>query len=285
MFLWCLCLRYGHLASLTIVLKDSLKSIPGFGWAMQMFLFVFLARNDRVKDLRHIKRLLGYCVDKGEVPPTLLLFPEGTNISRENLEKAHRFAETHGLPKYNYVLHPKISGWVESVTALRSRIVAVYDVTIAYIDFLPGERPSEASMFRGRFPKEVHMKLSRHPISTIPANEQRLGQWCKDRFSLKEDQLNFFYEHRHFKEAQPENEVPCHETEGAVMRQYISKTFRLTLMFWTLLCAFFAYGLLFWTWFRIYFLIVCTLFVLLTRLAGGIDMIELNIHGRNKKED
>ena len=44
MFLWCFCLRLGILDSMKIVLKDSLKSIPGFGWAMQSFMFLFLAR-------------------------------------------------------------------------------------------------------------------------------------------------------------------------------------------------------------------------------------------------
>ena len=37
MFMWSLCLRLGILDSMKIVLKDSLKSIPGFGWAMQVF--------------------------------------------------------------------------------------------------------------------------------------------------------------------------------------------------------------------------------------------------------
>ena len=35
-FLWCLCLRQGQLSGLKIVLKDSLKGIPGFGWAAQV---------------------------------------------------------------------------------------------------------------------------------------------------------------------------------------------------------------------------------------------------------
>lgn len=36
MFLWCLCLRHGQLSGLKIVLKESLKGIPGFGWATQV---------------------------------------------------------------------------------------------------------------------------------------------------------------------------------------------------------------------------------------------------------
>mmetsp|Transcript_24263 Transcript_24263/g.38271 ORF Transcript_24263/g.38271 Transcript_24263/m.38271 type:complete len:142 (+) Transcript_24263:3-428(+) len=58
MFLWCLCLRYGQLSKLKIVLKEPLKSLPGFGWAMQMFLFIFLKRNDRKRDIEHIRNVL-----------------------------------------------------------------------------------------------------------------------------------------------------------------------------------------------------------------------------------
>lgn len=36
MFLWVLCLRQGQLSGLKIVLKESLKGIPGFGWATQV---------------------------------------------------------------------------------------------------------------------------------------------------------------------------------------------------------------------------------------------------------
>ena len=36
MFLWILCLRQGQLTGLKIVLKESLKGVPGFGWATQV---------------------------------------------------------------------------------------------------------------------------------------------------------------------------------------------------------------------------------------------------------
>ncbi len=36
MFLWVLCLRQGQLSGLKIVLKESLKGVPGFGWATQV---------------------------------------------------------------------------------------------------------------------------------------------------------------------------------------------------------------------------------------------------------
>lgn len=41
MFLWVLCLRQGQLSGLKIVLKESLKGIPGFGWATQVINGIF----------------------------------------------------------------------------------------------------------------------------------------------------------------------------------------------------------------------------------------------------
>eukprot|EP00638_Chattonella_subsalsa_P000833 CAMPEP_0117746638 /NCGR_PEP_ID=MMETSP0947-20121206/8058_1 /TAXON_ID=44440 /ORGANISM="Chattonella subsalsa, Strain CCMP2191" /LENGTH=308 /DNA_ID=CAMNT_0005563985 /DNA_START=522 /DNA_END=1445 /DNA_ORIENTATION=+ len=254
MFLWCLCLRYGHLSKLKIVLKDPLKSIPGFGWAMQMFLFVFLKRNDRQRDLRHIRQVLKYAVDHKE-PPTLLLFPEGTNISPENLERSHAYAEKKGLTKYNYVLHPKVSGWVESINTLRPSLDAVYDITIAYVDYQPGERPSEKSMFKGRFPREVHIHIARHTIQSIPIEKDQLEKWCKDSFDSKENQLEYFYQHKNFEQREytansdhAEGSQGRHQTEGSVMQRYISRIFSLTVSFWTAICMLFAYGIIWSTW-------------------------------------
>lgn len=42
MLLWCLGTRTGSLDRLKIVLKDQLRSIPIFGWAMQHMSFIFL---------------------------------------------------------------------------------------------------------------------------------------------------------------------------------------------------------------------------------------------------
>lgn len=44
MFLWCLFLRMEVLHQLRVILKDGLRKIPIFGWAMQFFRFIFLVR-------------------------------------------------------------------------------------------------------------------------------------------------------------------------------------------------------------------------------------------------
>lgn len=106
MYLWVLCLRQGQLSGLKIVLKESLKGIPGFGWATQMLLFVFLKR-DKSKDLQRVREISDYLVCLN-VPTTLLIFPEGTDLSPSNLLKSLLFAKKEGLAEYQYVLHPKV---------------------------------------------------------------------------------------------------------------------------------------------------------------------------------
>ncbi len=71
-----------------VILKESLKSIPIFGWTMQMMLYIFLER-DRTQDIPHISRSLKY-LREHDPDTSLLLFPEGTDLCDSNLEKSHK---------------------------------------------------------------------------------------------------------------------------------------------------------------------------------------------------
>ena len=103
MFLWCVAARYRTAGRLRIALKEGLKRAPFFGWAMQSFLFIFLARNDRAADLTRIEENLRHVADRGD-PLSLLIFPEGTDLSESNVAKANAFAAAHALPTYEHVL-------------------------------------------------------------------------------------------------------------------------------------------------------------------------------------
>lgn len=87
--------------------------MPGVGWSLQALRFLFLHRNLE-RDGPHMAALLGYLRDS-RYPLVLLLFPEGTDLSRDNLAKSHAFARERGLPEYQYVLHPRTSGFVQAV--------------------------------------------------------------------------------------------------------------------------------------------------------------------------
>ncbi|CAM9576845.1 unnamed protein product [Ectocarpus fasciculatus] len=192
MFLWCLCLRQGQLSSLKIVLKESLKGIPGFGWATQMLLFVFLKR-DKAKDLQRVREISDYLVGLN-MPTTLLLFPEGTDLSPNNHLKSLAFAKKQGLAEYQYVLHPKVRGFSECMQALRPGLDAVHDVTIAYHNYKDGGPPSENTMLAGCFPPEVHMHVTRFGVEDLPTDDEGLQQWCREAFTEKEERLREFHQ-------------------------------------------------------------------------------------------
>lgn len=109
MFLWCVAARQRYAGRLRIALKEGLKRAPFFGWAMQSFLFIFLARNDRAGDLARIEENLRHAAARDD-PLALLIFPEGTDLSESNVAKSHGFAEAHALPRCEHVLFPRVAG-------------------------------------------------------------------------------------------------------------------------------------------------------------------------------
>lgn len=80
---------------------------PGGSYGLkQMLLFVFLKR-DKAKDLQRVREISDYLVEL-QLPTTLLIFPEGTDLSPSNHQKSLAFARKQGLAEYLYVLHPKV---------------------------------------------------------------------------------------------------------------------------------------------------------------------------------
>mmetsp|Transcript_27053 Transcript_27053/g.71280 ORF Transcript_27053/g.71280 Transcript_27053/m.71280 type:complete len:293 (+) Transcript_27053:649-1527(+) len=175
-----------------IALKESLKSLPGFGWAMQCFLFVFLAR-DKNKDLKYLEDLVAHHHQRG-LPVSLVIFPEGTDLHPEAVVKCEEFAKQRGLVQYKYILHPKVVGFQHSMGLLRGSCGALYDVTIAYVDHVDGERPTELSLLSFRLPREVHMHVRRDPMTSLPTDDAGLEKLVVERFAAKEAALRAFYE-------------------------------------------------------------------------------------------
>jgi lysocardiolipin and lysophospholipid acyltransferase len=210
MYLWVLVARYGTAANLKVALKDSLRAAPFFGWAMQAFLFVFLSRHSRQHDLAEIRRMLRYIVHTLHEPVTFLLFPEGTDLSPSNLDKARAWAAAQSLPPFEHLLQPRSAGFVETVHAMGDCLDALYDVTIMYTPRPPpassshlhpvdahaadrnsssGDapwRPSEMEMLGGRFPGTVRMHMRRFSRAELPVSDEALAKWLRDRWKEKE---------------------------------------------------------------------------------------------------
>ncbi|XP_057596967.1 lysocardiolipin acyltransferase 1 isoform X3 [Hippopotamus amphibius kiboko] len=117
MFLWNCLMRYSYLRLEKICLKASLKSVPGFGWAMQAAAYIFIHRKWK-DDKCHFEDMIDYFCDIHE-PLQLLIFPEGTDLTENSTARSNEFAEKNGLQKYEYVLHPRTTGFTFVVDRLR----------------------------------------------------------------------------------------------------------------------------------------------------------------------
>ena len=152
-------------------------------------------------------------------PCQLLLFPEGGDMTYKTKRKSDTYADDNNLPHYQYCLHPRTTGFVYIVNALRSGgLDAVYDVTIAYPDALP---KTEFELAKGIMPREVHFHINSYDDKDLPRDDEELGQWCKDRWEEKENRLNIFYTHKEFLDVPSEK-----SSKGAVSMHFTEASFQ-----------------------------------------------------------
>ena len=233
MWIWPILYHYTRLRKLKIVLKAPLKWVPGFGWACQQAMFMFLKRHWN-QDKQNMKEILEY-FDFVKNPVELLVFPEGTDFRPETLASSVKFALKNNLPKYNYVLHPRTTGFEFLIDEMRkknpSQVSYVCDVTVGYpINVLQDEIELCKT---GMFPREVHFHVEKFRIDELPTKYSRIdeeekqnrksgsntpnsrssstngsvngagngnenetvGDWLNKRFQLKETRLQKFYSH------------------------------------------------------------------------------------------
>lgn len=62
----------------------------------------------------------------------LLMFPEGTNLSRNGRAASVRWAKKQGIPDLEYQLIPRSTGTYFCLKGLDSTVEWVYDCTLAY---------------------------------------------------------------------------------------------------------------------------------------------------------
>lgn len=226
---------------------------------------MFLSR-DWSNDEKYMTDSLSYFTSQ-YYPIQLLLFPEGTDLSESNKSKGHKFAEEHGLQKYNYVLHPRTKGFVHCVQALRQggRPVPVYNMTIGYVGAIP---QNETDIATGRWPDEIHFDCTYIPSSELPLEESELEGWLKACWQQKEEKLKAFYANGHFN-------TPYFE-EGSSSRARLSML--VTLIFWAAFHIAIFYCLYLFSMLRWYYLGATLLFVILTQFTNGLETIVLRIY-------
>ncbi|KAJ1352792.1 hypothetical protein KIN20_009217 [Parelaphostrongylus tenuis] len=260
LFLWNALYKMDPLLLTTekISLKAALRRIPGAGWAMGCGSYIFLERNFGI-DKETIASSVRYYKDSGK-SYQLLLFPEGTDRSDRSAAQSDVYAMQNGLPRYNYLLHPRTTGFNYFLTVMREAnyISYVYDVTVAYEDVIVD---SEIRLMKeGTFPKNVHFDVKKYNIKDIPTDREKSAEWLRELWFEKEKRLKKFYEaDSHNRRLDPSGDryVWPVKTEG--MGYYFSFAFWI-LMTFVWLHSIYAYNLV-----RIYVIAVSLFYMYVVR--------------------
>ncbi|XP_018334204.1 lysocardiolipin acyltransferase 1-like [Agrilus planipennis] len=257
--------RYRH--SLKFVLKDMIRHIPGPGWVMQLSCFLYVKRS-WMFDKSKLEKILTYFCEMS-YKFSLLVFPEGTDLTPETIEASTKFAEKNNLQKYSYVLHPRTTGFAFIAEELLSRnnLDAVYDITLVYPDAIP---QTEKVLLCGKIPKQVKFHFTRYPVSILPKTEPELRNFLEKRWSEKETTLREFHKTGHF--------LRGHRLKKSnVFEMYIA------LVFWTLLPYVTLY--LFYVNFMFRTCVLTHTFFLLfvNYFYGGFQEFEVNVYKFKKK--
>ena len=222
-------------------------------------------------------------------------------MTHKTRKKSDKYADDHSLPRYQYCIHPRTTGFVYVMNALRSGgLDAVYDVTIGYPDVLA---KTEMEMAKGIMPREVHFHIKSYDDRDLPRDDEQLGQWCKDRWVEKEEQLKHFYTHKEFRDTkEPLREngrslsstERSHECNGAAKRGPCHRSKEVLLkknnfFFWssvsTIIFINYLMYLLVQTSYGVLYLIVVFLGQLwISVYGGGLDYIMLRFKHRDIQE-
>eukprot|EP00127_Corallochytrium_limacisporum_P006810 Clim_evm25s236 gene=Clim_evmTU25s236 len=257
---WSWVARIGDIGHEKIALKADLRQVPGPGWACQLFGFLFLERRWE-KDQDQIAQLLSY-YSQSDYPLHFFIFPEGTCMDPVTLARSNRHADTMGLSRYEYVLHPRTTGFVHGLHYLRDNIDAIYDVTLGYWPFIPC---TEKDIGMGYYPEEVHIHVKRYPIEKVPESPTEQAEWLKRIWADKEERLRKFYQTGNFLD---EKEVTLPVKEDAFMR-----TQWLSIAYWIGLTVVGMYLAWWFPYFR-YYLYLASVFLELMSFFCPWDLME-----------
>ena len=249
------------------------------GICLQYMCHIFVSRHWEVDEREFKKKLFYY--NGLELPVQLLLFPEGGDFTGKSKAKSDTYADTNGLKRYKYCLHPHARGFLYIMEALRSgRLDAVYDITVGYPDALA---KTEADLANGKYiPREIHYNIRHYRAEDLPTDEEGLSQWLEERWREKEETLKLFYAHKQFlvkgtaTGSGLRNVGNGHSEYRPVPEVAMPKSYSFTfkgLAFYLFITIFFSY-LFYLNWLWRCCVLVLTVYTLVKGLKGtGIDSV------------
>uniref|UniRef100_A0A1B6DHQ2 Phospholipid/glycerol acyltransferase domain-containing protein n=1 Tax=Clastoptera arizonana TaxID=38151 RepID=A0A1B6DHQ2_9HEMI len=178
---WVFCERLGVLGNCKAYAKKSIQYVPTMGWGWKFSESVFLERSfdkDKEAIARQIKELGDY-----PDPIWLLIFAEGTRYTEEKYEASLTFAKDKGLPLLKHHLTPRTKGFTISITNMRGKFNAVYNVQLAFKEDAK-VKPTMMNLLFGK-PIEAHLLIERIPLEEVPEKEEEAAKWLHDLYVKK----------------------------------------------------------------------------------------------------
>ena len=175
----------GRIGDLKWFVKDIVKYVPGIGWGM-LFLDCLFVKRDWNADKARIAATFAK-FQRDQIPIWLVSFVEGTRATPAKLARSQAYAREKGLPVLQRVLVPRSKGFAASVQGLHGHADAVYDLTIAYPQGIPGIW----QLLNGTA-TEFHVHVRRFPVADLPSSSPELTAWLNARYLEKDAWLGEF---------------------------------------------------------------------------------------------
>ncbi|KAI7866397.1 acyltransferase-domain-containing protein [Spinellus fusiger] len=206
LYIWCVAYLSKAHGDIKIILKDSLKGLPG----MQYFDFIFIKRK-----LALDKEVIEDNLVQTKVhqqPMWLVLFPEGTVISENTRQSSAKYAKANDLKTNAHTLLPRSTGLRLCTESLGDSVEWLYDFTIGYSGLSSTDIPEDVYsipkiFFFQKYPEKIHLHLRRFATKDIPQAPEAYATWLQQRWAEKDDLLAYFYKHQHF----PTEKTDTHE--------------------------------------------------------------------------
>ncbi|KAL3284655.1 hypothetical protein HHI36_018809 [Cryptolaemus montrouzieri] len=258
--------NYRFKYSTKFLLKDSIRFIPGPGWVMQLTLWLFIKRSWK-KDKETLEKFCDY-IEALNYKFNILVFPEGTDFTEETKKKSDAYAKKNHLEQYNYLLHPRTTGfaYLSSQLIKQNCLDAIYDLTIMYPDVIP---QTEKFLFQGKFPRQVKLHIVRYPLAAIPTSEDDLKLFLMNIWNDKEITLKEYYI--------THNSIP-----GPCLKKSTLELFP-ALIFWTVLPFIAMYLMIYYVNFRRSCLFHTIFLVIINFLTPGFQWFEMALYDVKKE--
>lgn len=196
-YLWWVAFTSKFHGNIYIMLKDSLKNIPIFGWGMRFYKFIFLSRK-WAKDQKIMAENLGRINADLQSPAWLILFPEGTTLSKNGVMSSTAYADKQIPPKRvpEHCLLPRTTGLRFSIEQLHESVEYIYDATIAYSGIPDGVFGEDYYTLKkmylhGVFTPSISIYWRKYKISDIPwQDEVKFEKWLYDLWYEKDKLLD-----------------------------------------------------------------------------------------------